>query len=48
METGHELDDGTSFLRLCTPGQDKLGEMLEHVMLSRMVEQTHLWDHDYL
>ena len=42
------LSPKSSVLRLCTPGQNKLGDMLEHVMLSRMVEQTHLRDHDYL
>ena len=38
----------SSVLPLCIPGQNKLGEMLEQVMLSSMVEQTHLRDHDYL
>ena len=36
------LPPKSSVLRLCTPGQNKLGEMLERVMLSRTVELTHL------
>ena len=42
------LSPKSSILRLCAPGQNKMGEMLEQVMLTRMVEQTHLRDHDYL
>ena len=42
------LSPKSSLLRLCTPGQNKLGEMLERVMLTRMVKQIHLRDHDYL
>ena len=35
-------------LRLQTPGQNKLGEMLEGIMVAHVLEQTHLRDHDYL
>ena len=42
------LSPKSSILRLCTPGQNKLGDMLEHVMLARIMQQTHLRDHDYL
>ena len=42
------LSAKSSLLRLHTPGQNKLGEMLEHIMLTRVMEQTHLRDHDYL
>ena len=38
----------SSMLRLQTPGQNKLGEMLEGIMVAHVLEQTHLRDHDYL
>ena len=42
------LSAKSSLLRLCTPGQNKLGEMMKRIMLTRAMEQNHLRDHDYL
>ena len=42
------LSPKSSLLRSHTPGQNKLGEMMEQMMLGYKMEQTHLWDHDYL
>ena len=42
------LSAKSSLLRLHTPGQNKLGEMLEHIMVTRLMEKTHLQDHDYI
>ena len=38
----------SSLLRPHTPGQNKLGEIMEQIMLFHIMEQNHLRDHGYL
>ena len=42
------LSPKSSLLRLRSPGQNKLGEMMERIMLTAMMAQNCLRDHDYL
>ena len=42
------LSSKSSLLRPHTPGQNKLGEIMEQIMLFHMMEKNHLRDHDYL
>ena len=42
------LSSKFSLLRLHTPGQNKLGEIMEQIMLFHIMEQNHLRDQDYL
>ena len=42
------LSSKSSLLHIHTPAQNKLGEMMECIMLTRVMEQTHLRDHNYL
>ena len=42
------LSAKSSMLQLCTPGQNKLAEIMERIMLTCTMEQIHLREHDYL
>ena len=42
------LSSKSSLLRPHTPGQNKLGEIMEQIMLFHIMERNHLRDHNYL